>query len=35
MSKVIHFEIGVDDINRAKKFYENVFGQKMITHVAY
>jgi len=29
MSNIFHFEIGVDDINRAKKFYENVFGWKI------
>jgi len=26
MSKVIHFEIHVDDMERAKQFYRNVFG---------
>jgi len=26
MSRVIHFEISVDNPERAKKFYENVFG---------
>lgn len=26
MSKVIHFEIHVDDMERAKQFYGNVFG---------
>ena len=25
-SRVVHFEIQADDINRAKKFYENVFN---------
>ena len=29
MPRVIHFEIGVDDPDRAKKFYENVFGWKI------
>jgi len=28
MDKVQHFEIAVDDINRAKKFYESLFGWK-------
>lgn len=27
--KVIHFEIGVDDIERAKKFYSNIFKWKV------
>ena len=26
MGRLIHFEIHVDDMERAKKFYENVFG---------
>lgn len=25
-SRVVHFEIQADDVNRAKKFYENVFN---------
>jgi predicted enzyme related to lactoylglutathione lyase len=29
MPRVIHFEIVVDDANRAKKFYESVFGWKI------
>ncbi len=29
MDKVVHFEIPVDDLERAKKFYKNVFGWKM------
>ena len=29
MSRVIHFEIGIDNPERAKKFYENVFGWKI------
>lgn len=29
MSRVIHFEISVDDPERAKKFYEDVFGWKI------
>lgn len=28
MDKVQHFEIAVDDIGRAKKFYETLFGWK-------
>ena len=28
MNKVQHFEIAVDDISRAKKFYEGLFGWK-------
>ena len=28
MDKVQHFEIAVDDIGRAKKFYESLFGWK-------
>ena len=27
-SRIIHFEIHVDDMNRAKEFYGNVFGWK-------
>lgn len=26
MDKVVHFEIPADDMDRAKKFYENIFG---------
>lgn len=29
MGRVIHFEIQADDIERAKKFYENVLGWKI------
>ena len=29
MSRVVHFEIQADDINRAKAFYENVLGWKV------
>ncbi len=29
MDKVVHFEIPVDDLERAKKFYKSVFGWKM------
>jgi predicted enzyme related to lactoylglutathione lyase len=29
MDKVVHFEIPSDDIERARKFYKNVFGWKM------
>jgi hypothetical protein len=29
MPRVIHFEISVDDPERAKKFYEDVFGWKI------
>ena len=29
MDKVVHFEIPVDDITRAHKFYSTVFGWKM------
>ena len=28
-SRVIHFEVQADDINRAKNFYEQVFGWKI------
>ena len=28
MSRVVHFEIHVDDLNRASTFYKNVFGWK-------
>lgn len=29
MAKMVHFEIGIDDPERAIKFYEKVFGWKM------
>lgn len=29
MSKVVHFEIPADDLARAKKFYQDVFGWQM------
>ncbi len=29
MDKVVHFEIPADDLQRAKKFYETVFGWKI------
>ena len=29
MDKVVHFEISADDISRARKFYEGLFGWKM------
>ena len=29
MDKVVHFEIPVDDLERAQKFYKSVFGWKM------
>lgn len=29
MDKVVHFEIPSDDIERARKFYKNIFGWKM------
>ena len=29
MDKVVHFEIPVDDLERAKNFYKSVFGWKM------
>jgi predicted enzyme related to lactoylglutathione lyase len=29
MDKVVHFEIPVDDFERAQKFYKNVFGWRM------
>lgn len=32
MDKVVHFEIPADNVDRAQKFYEEVFGWK-ITHV--
>ncbi|VVB87412.1 Glyoxalase/Bleomycin resistance protein/Dioxygenase superfamily protein [uncultured archaeon] len=31
MDKVVHFEIPADDLERAKKFYESIFGWKMDT----
>ncbi len=30
MKRVIHFEIGADDPERAVKFYEDVFGWKIV-----
>lgn len=29
MDKVVHFEIPVDDLKRAKKFYSSIFGWKL------
>jgi predicted enzyme related to lactoylglutathione lyase len=29
MDKVVHFEVPADNLGRAKKFYQNVFGWKM------
>jgi predicted enzyme related to lactoylglutathione lyase len=29
MNRVVHFEIHADDLERAKKFYESLFGWKM------
>jgi len=29
MNRVVHFEIHADDVDRAKKFYEDVFGWEM------
>ncbi len=29
MDKVVHFEIPVDDLERAQKFYKNIFGWTM------
>lgn len=29
MNRVVHFEIHADNVERAKKFYESVFGWKM------
>ncbi|MBX4192109.1 VOC family protein [Candidatus Parcubacteria bacterium] len=29
MNRVVHFEIHVDDVERAKKFYSDVFGWEM------
>ncbi len=29
MNRVVHFEIAADDMDRAKKFYEMVFGWKI------
>ena len=31
MGKVTHFELGVDDLDRAKDFYSTVFGWKLDT----
>ena len=30
MNRVVHFEIHADDLDRAQKFYESVFGWKFI-----
>ena len=30
MDKVVHFEVPADNLGRAKKFYQNVFGWKMM-----
>ena len=30
MNRVVHFEIHADDVDRAQKFYESVFGWKFI-----
>ena len=30
MDKVVHFEIPVDDMGRAKKFYKSIFGWKLV-----
>jgi len=30
MNKVVHFEIPVDDLERAKEFYRSVFGWQML-----
>ena len=34
MDKVVHFEIPVDDIERAKQFYSKMFGWDMETYPA-
>jgi predicted enzyme related to lactoylglutathione lyase len=31
MGKIMHFELGVDDLDRAKTFYSTVFGWKLDT----
>lgn len=31
MGKVVHFEVPADDLNRAKTFYQNVFGWDITT----
>ncbi len=31
MDKIVHFEIPADDIERAKKFYKNVFGWEIVS----
>lgn len=31
MDKVVHFEIPADDLERARNFYESIFGWKMDT----
>lgn len=30
MDKVIHFEVPADDVERAKKFYQSVFGWRIV-----
>ena len=30
MDKVMHFEIPTDDLNRAKKFYQDIFGWELM-----
>ncbi len=32
MDKVVHFEIPADDMARAKKFYQDIFGWKLIDY---
>jgi uncharacterized protein len=31
MRKVVHFEIPADDLDRAKAFYDSVFGWQLTT----
>lgn len=31
MGKVVHFEVPADDMERAKKFYQDVFGWKIMS----
>lgn len=31
-NKVVHFEIPADDLDRAKKFYQSIFGWKIIDY---
>ncbi|MGP0090508.1 MAG: VOC family protein [Xanthobacteraceae bacterium] len=37
MDKVVHFEVPADDLGRAKKFYQSVFGWKImdVPHMDY